>query len=216
MAVKPEKIKERLRILFPKANLSQKRIDEISAKLAKKPADDAEDDAIDLVINDANDFMDFEALAKEDDRVRTLESLAKKAQETPPNPKPTTEDPEPPKPKDGDDAPAWAKVLIQKVEAIEKGEVVKSKQSSIQTAFEKSDVLKNLKPHIKESWLKRIAVTDDLTDEQIAEQITAFETEYQELTQTAADNESYSGAAPNGGQNANISDKEIESIVDSL
>lgn len=208
MAVKPEKIKERLRILFPKANLSQKRIDEISAKLAKKPADDAGDEDVDLVINDANDLMDFEAIAKEDDRIRTLESRVRQPET--PNP----DDLE--KTKTGDDTPAWAKALLQKVEAIEKGEVVKSKQSSIVSAFNKSDVLKNLKPEIKDSWLKRIPITDDLTDEQISEQITSLEKEYQALTQTSADNQDYSGPTPTGNPSANISDEEIESIVDSL
>jgi len=212
MAVKPEKIKERLRILFPKANLSQKRIDEISAKLAKKPADDADDDAVDLVINDANDLMDFEAIAKEDDRIRTLEAKVKQPTSTNPE---KTEDPKP-EIKTGDDTPEWAKALLQKVEAIEKGEITKSKQSSIVNAFNKSDVLKNLKPEIKESWLKRIPITDDLTDEQISEQITSLENEYQALTQTSADNQIYSGPTPAGTPNADISDKEIDSIVDSL
>lgn len=212
MAVKPEKIKERLRILFPKANLSQKRIDEISAKLAKKPADDADDDAVDLVINDANDLMDFEAIAKEDDRIRTLEAKVK--QPNTPNPE-KTEDSKP-EMKTEDDTPEWAKALLQKVEAIEKGEITKSKQSSIVSAFNKSEVLKSLKPEIKESWLKRIPITDDLTDEQISEQITSLENEYQALTQTSADNQIYSGPTPAGTPNADISDKEIDSIVDSL
>ena len=202
MAVKPEKIKERLKALYPKANLSQKRIDEISAKLAKKSADDAEDGAIDSVITDANDLMDFEALAKEDDRIRTLEAKAKQ-------PEPNT-DPKKEEEEKGDDAPAWAKAMMQKMEAIEKGEVVKSKQSSISSAFEKSEVLKNLKPNLKEAWLKRIAVTDDLTDEQIAEHITSLENEYQEITQNVADNQDYSGATPS------FTERKGEATVDDI
>lgn len=185
MAVKPEKIKERLKVLFPKANLSQKRLDEISARLAKRPEDDAEDDAVDQVINDANDLMDFAAIAKEDDRIRTLEAKSK-ATET------TTEE----KKEEGDDAPAWAKALLQKVEAIEKGEITKSKQSSIRESFFKSEVLKNLSPEIQEAWLKRIPVSEDLTQEQINEQITSLESEFKSLTQFTADNQNYSGAAP--------------------
>lgn len=209
MAVKPEKIKERLKALYPKANLSQKRIDEISAKLAKKPADDAEDDAIDSVINDANDLMDFEALAKEDDRVRTLEAKAKQTE--------PIIDTKKEEEKGGDDAPAWAKAMMQKMEALEKGEIVKSKQSSISSAFEKSEVLKNLKPNLKEAWLRRIAVTDDLTDEQIAEQITSLETEYQELIQTTADNQNYSGPTPTGiPGGASISDSDINAVMNQI
>ena len=190
MAVDQAKVKARFKVLYPKSNLSQKRIDEILAKLAKKPADDADDAVIDAVITDANELLDFEAMAKEDDRVRNLEAKVKQLTTEPNNPTDT------PKPNDVDEAPAWAKAMMQKMEAIEKGEVAKSKQSSIAAAFEKSEVLKNLKPNIKESWLKRIAITDDLTDDQIAEQITAFETEYQELTQSAADNQNYAGPVP--------------------
>lgn len=188
MAVKPEKIKERLKVLFPKANLSQKRLDEISARLAKRPEDNAEDDAVDQVINDANDLMDFEGIAKEDDRIRTLEAKAKA---------PETTDPEKEEKKEeGDDAPAWAKALLQKVEAIEKGEITKSKQSSIRESFSKSEVLKNLSPEIQEAWIKRIPVSEDLTQEQINEQITSLESEFKSLTQFTADNQDYSGAAP--------------------
>jgi len=212
MAVDQQKVKARLRVLFPKANLSQKRIDEISAKLAKKPADDADDTAIDLVITDANDLMDFEAIAKEDDRVRNLEAKIKQPTEPNPTNPPTTD----PKPKDDEEAPAWAKAMMQKMEAIEKGEVVKSKQSSILKAFENSDVLKNLKPATKEAWLKRIAISDDLTEDQISEQISALETEYQELTQLAADNQQYAGPTPSSQPTGNISDEEISKLADSL
>lgn len=210
MAVDQQKVKARLKVLFPKANLSQKRIDEISAKLAKKPADDADDTAIDAVITDANDIMDFEALAKEDDRVRNLEAKIKQPT-TDPNPPA-----DPPKPNDVEEAPAWAKAMMQKMEAIEKGEVVKSKQSSIAAAFENSAVLKNLKPATKEAWLKRIPISDDLTSEQIAEQITALETEYQELTQLAADTQQYAGPTPSSHPNGNISDEELNALADSL
>ena len=187
MAVSTEKIKERLKVLFPKANLSQKRLDDISARLAKKPEDDAEDDVVDQVINDANDLMDFVAIAKEDDRIRTLEAKSKA---------PETTDSKKEEQVDNDDAPAWAKVLIQKVDAIEKGEITKSKQSSIRESFSKSEVLKNLSPEIQETWLKRIPLSEDLTQEQINEHIISLESEFKSLTQFTADNQDYSGAAP--------------------
>ena len=75
---KKQKIAGRLKALFPKANLSQKRIDAIADKLELKVADDADDSVIDDVVNQANDFMDFEAIAKEDDRIRTLEANLEK------------------------------------------------------------------------------------------------------------------------------------------
>lgn len=82
MAVSKEKVKARIKALFPKTNLTQKRLDEISAKLATKPADDASDDDIDQVINDFNEnsVMTIEEIAKNDDRIATL---ARKAAEKP-------------------------------------------------------------------------------------------------------------------------------------
>lgn len=84
MAVDAQKIKDRLKTLFPKANLSKARLDAIAAKLSQKPADDADDAAIDEVINDYNDngAMSIEELAKLDDKLRTLEAK----QPTPPTP----------------------------------------------------------------------------------------------------------------------------------
>jgi hypothetical protein len=63
MAVKPEIIKARLKVLFPKANLSQK-VRRLRAKLTKT-TDDADDATIDAIINDYNRVIDFEAVAKE-------------------------------------------------------------------------------------------------------------------------------------------------------
>lgn len=101
MAVEAAKIKARLRALFPKANLSTKRLDEISAKLAKKPEDGATDAQIDEVLNDYNDngAMTFEEIAKADDKIRTLE--AKKPE--PKTDEPKTDEPDP-------NEPAWFKL----------------------------------------------------------------------------------------------------------
>ena len=63
MAVEKSKVVNRLKALFPKANLSQKRLDALADKLASKPADDADDAAIDAVINDL--FYSEKRLTKE-------------------------------------------------------------------------------------------------------------------------------------------------------
>ncbi|MGG5506704.1 MULTISPECIES: hypothetical protein [unclassified Myroides] len=203
MAVKPEKIKERLKVLFPKANLSQKRLDEISARLAKKPEDDAEDDAIDQVINDANDLMDFAAIAKEDDRIRTLEAKSKAPETTDPKKEEKKEE--------GDDAPAWAKALIQKVEAIEKGEVVKSKQSTVTDLFAKSEVLKSLPEAQKQSWMNRV----NLESEDLSAEIASLETEYSELKQSVVDSMGFSGVPSyNSVGGKDISDAAVDAILD--
>ena len=121
---KRQTIAGRLKALFPKANLSTKRIDVITAKLESKVSDNADETAIDEILNQANDFMDFEAVAKEDDRIRTLEANQKKGEEGVDSPKNETVT-DPPK----DDTPEWAKTLLSKVDALEKGKVIDSKAS---------------------------------------------------------------------------------------
>jgi hypothetical protein len=221
MAVKPEKIKERLKALFPKANLSQKRLDALVAKLAPKPADDADDSAVDSVINDFNDIMSFEDIAREDDRVRTLEA---KAKETSDPPKPGTPGGDPPSdPPKGDDTPAWAKGMFDKLDTVTKeletlktGKVTETKKQTAAKLFESSEVLKGLKPEIKQSWLSRIPVTPETTEDEIKTHLTALETEYTELKQSMADSGNYSGPAPVGDPNTKVDDKAVEAVVDSM
>ena len=163
MAVAPEKIKARLKALFPKANLSTKRLDAYAAKLAPKPADDADDEAIDVIINDYNEVIDFEAVAKEDDKTRTLEAAKAKA------------DADAAKGKGGNgnddeevievdpDAPAWAKALLKQnekltsdLEAIKSGNLRQSKAEQAKSLLEKSEVFKKLDEDTKGFMLKNV------------------------------------------------------------
>lgn len=221
MAVDVKRIKERLKALFPKANLSQKRLDAIAAKLAQKPADDADDTAVDAVINDFNDVISFEDIAKEDDRVRTLE--AKANQPNPPADPAKPQDPPTDPPKPSDDTPAWAKDMFGKLdkvttelETLKTGKITETKKQTAQKLFEASEVLKGLKPEIKASWLNRVAVTPETTEDEIKEQITGLENEFTDLKQTLADSENYPGAAPAGGSNVKVDDKAVDAIVESM
>lgn len=204
---KKQKIAGRLKALFPKANLSQKRIDAIADKLESKVADDADDSAIDDVVNQANDFMDFEVIAKEDDRIRTLEANQKKAGEEEPNPPGTP--PTPPK----DETPEWAKSLLQKVEAIEKGEIAKSKASTVADLFSKSEVLKGLPEKQKQSWINRV----NLEAEDLASEISSLETEYTELKQSIVDSSDYAGAPFRAtGAGSSVSDADLDAVMGNL
>lgn len=213
MAVTPEKIKARLKVLFPKANLSQKRIDEISAKLAPKPADDADDAAVDVFINDANELMGFDAMAKEDDRVRTLEANQKKPTDPVPEP-----DPKPiPAP---DDAPEWAKAmaetnrkLLEKVEALESGKITETKRQTASQAIEASEVFKALTPEGRSKWVDRIKLDSEVPFE---DQVKEFETEFTDIKQTLANSSSYSGPTPTGETDTKPSDKELSYVMGKL
>lgn len=209
MPVPVDTIKARLRVLFPKANLSQKRLDVISAKLATKPEDGADDNAVDLIINQSNDFYSFEEIAKDDDRMRTLEAN----QKAPANP-------EPPKPNDppiptppNNDAPEWAKALIEKVTNLETGKVTETKKQTVKELVSKSAVLSKMKPEVRERWENRIDVNSEKSFE---DQLKELETEYSEIVQTNANDSNYAGAAGGGSSDIKPSEAEIKSIVDNL
>jgi len=205
---KRAKIAGRLKALFPKANLSTKRIDAITAKLESKVSDDADDAAIDEIVNQANDFMDFDALAKEDDRVRTLEANQKKGEE---GGNPPKDDPKNDPPKD--DTPEWAKALLIKVDALEKGKITDSKANTVADLFSKSEILKGLTENQKQSWLKRV----NLESEDLAAEVAGLETEYTELKQSFADSSDLAGGTFSGteGKTA-VSDAEISAVMSNL
>lgn len=219
MAVAPEKIKARLKALFPKANLSTKRLDVYAAKLAPKPADDADDAAIDVIINDYNEVIDFEAVAKEDDKTRTLEAAkAKLEADKAKGGKGKSSDEEEEEVIEVDnDAPVWAKALFKQneklsseIESIKTGNVTQTKRATASELFGKSEILKGLKPELKERWLNRIDVNSETPfDEQIKE----LESEYSELVQVTADQNQYGGPA-GGGNQADL--KADQAVVDKM
>lgn len=213
-----EKIKARLKHLWPKANLSTTRIDEISDKLSKKLTDDSDDAAVDGVLNDANDLMDFEATAKNDDRLRTLEKKAKEGDDKG-NGDDDKKDDDDKSDKSNDQANPnkelleAIKGLKDEIKEIKTGKITETKQAAAQAAFEKSEILKGLKPEIKQSWLNRIDVNSETT---LEDQLKVLETEYTDLTQDFANSQSYAGPTPRGGGDLKPSDDVVNEIVGNL
>lgn len=206
---KKQKIAGRLKALFPKANLSQKRIDAIADKLETKISDDAEETTIDEVINQANEFMDFEAIAKEDDRIRTLEANQKKAGEGEGEPNPPAAPPTPPI----DETPEWAKALLQKVESIEKGEIIKSKSQAISDLFSKSEILKTLPENQKQAWIKRV----NLDSEDLNAEVSNLEKEFEELRQSIINTGDFAGPPVTiSSGSASISDTDLTEVINQL
>lgn len=211
MAVERSKVISRLKALFPKANLSQKRLDALADKLATKPADDADDAAIDLVINDFNSVLSIEEIARDDDRIRTLEQKANPNPPTPPVP------PTPPTPPKGDEVPSWAQAILDsnkklegELEAIKTGKVIETKRATASELFAKSEVLKRIPESIRPNWVNRIDLNSETSFD---DQIKALETEYSELVQVNADNNQYAGAAGGGGTDIKADANIVESIV---
>ena len=223
MAVKPEVIKARLKALFPKANLSTKRLDAYAAKLAPKPADDADEATVDALINDYNEVIDFEAVAKEDDKTRTLEADKKKAEDAAAakGGKGGKKDDEEEEEEDetAGMTPFEKKMLKSfgdlksDIDSIKTGNVLQTKKQTASQLFEKSEVLKSLKPELKDRWVNRVDVNSETP---IEDQIKELESEYSELVQVNADNNQYGGPAGVGSSNQKPDDAVVNSIVENL
>lgn len=213
MPVEANRIKGKLKEIFPKVNLSTKRLDEISARLAKKATDEADDEMIAQLVNDANDFMPFADIAKEDDKIRTLEANQKKPDSTdptPPNDQPT--------PKSTVDAPpAWAKamadtnaILLKKIEALETGKVIESKTQAARAEFEKNEIFKSIPEKGREFYFKQIDVNSETP---FADQIKNLEETHIEITQSKADATGYAGRPPIASSGATVDQKLVDAIV---
>lgn len=210
--IKPELIKARLRELFPKANLSTKRLDELSERLSKKPVDDADQAAIDEVINSANDFMSFDEIAREDDRIRTLETKIARPEPKPPEPalpEPTREN---------DDTPEWAKALLAKNEKLEAdlnalvtGKVTETKLQQARQLFDNSEVFKSIKNDgTKEFFFKQV---DANSEKAFEEQIKELETTYSTMVQNTSDEIDHGGTPPQGIADKKPTEAEMDAII---
>ena len=67
-----QEIQGRLRVLFPKANLSRERISQYAEELIKKLTEESTQEDLDGLLTDLNDMVNFEQVAKQDDQLRTL------------------------------------------------------------------------------------------------------------------------------------------------
>jgi hypothetical protein len=221
MAKTPEIIKARLKALFPKANLSQKRLDAYAAKLAPKPADDADDAAVDAIINDYNEVIDFVAIAQEDDRTRTLEADKKKAEEAAAAKGGKKDGEEEEEEDETEGLTPFEKKMLKSfgdlksdIDSIKTGNVLQTKKQTASQLFEKSDVLSKLKEELKPRWINRIDVNSETP---IEDQIKELESEYSELVQVNADNNQYGGPAGGGqGGVGKMSPEAAKSIVEGV
>lgn len=151
MAVEASKVKARLRALFPKANLSSKRLDEISDKLGKKIEDNATDAQIDEAVTEQNELYSFEEIAKNDDRARTERKKVEHKEEEKEEAKPNEEQ-----------MPAWAKQLVDTVNAFK----AEKQAQTLEQRFKSDERLKNVNPVL---FKGRIPTSEDGFDEAIEE-----------------------------------------------
>jgi hypothetical protein len=222
MAVKPEIIKARLKVLFPKANLSQKRLDTYVAKLAQKPADDADEEAIDAIINDYNDVIDFTAMAQEDDRVRTTEAEKKKAAELAAKAKGGSDQDDDDDDDDDDDKDMtpFEKRMLKNfgalkldIDSIKSGNVQKSKLEQAKALLGNSEVFKKLDEDTKSFMLKNVDLDSETTFE---DQITGLEGMFGKMVQKSADENQYAPGAGQGNPSKDVDDKLVGDIVEKM
>lgn len=226
MAVPKERVVIRLKAFAGRANLSNTRIDELSARLCSLPADDADDAAIDAVITSADAMFPFKDIAAQDDMIIGLKAKVEKKPEEKTKEQLDAEakaktDAEAIEAAKKADTPAWALALIEankkledKLTVLETGKVIENKKSIASQAFEKSEVFKALKtPEDKEFWLNQINVDSEVTHD---EQIKGLETRFTGMQQTFAESLGYSGPTPSNGLPIKPDEKLIDSVVDSL
>lgn len=223
MAVEKTKVIPRLKALFPKANLSQKRLDAIADKLGKKLADDADDDAIDAAINDFNDVLSFEDIAKDDDRARTLESEKKKAEELAAKnkgKKPSDDEEEVEEEVETEGMTPFEKMMLKKfgeiksdIDTIKSGNAKQTKLQQAEALLSKSEVFKGLDDETKKFMLKNVELESETPFE---EQIISLETVFGKMIQTSADNNVYGGAAGNGSAEVKADQAKVDAFVDNI
>ena len=179
-----EKIIARLRILFPGVNLSKSRLDRFCNPDKLKITEETEETEIDQKLKDLNEVFDFSDIAKNDDRLRTLEAKEKKE----PNKEPEKKsDQEPERPEEAGLSPEvkalmeTVKALTQTVSTMQAGKTTESRKQILETK------LKEAQPKFKEKILKDFSRMQFEKDEDFDAYLTETETDLTEFNQSLSD-----------------------------
>jgi superfamily I DNA and/or RNA helicase len=140
------------------ANLSQKRIDAIADRLHKKFPDLTEEADHEAKLEDYYDDDTLKDIAKDDDKLRTIEAIKPK-----PQPQPSNDNN--PQPQPQEEMPAWAKDLLTEVKTLKQ----EKQQQSIQQKLGQHEKLKDIN---KTFWSKRALPTKDEDIDAFVEEVT--------------------------------------------
>lgn len=202
-----EKIIARLKAKFSGVNLSKTRLDQIADKLAAKITDENE---IDGRLDELNEVLPFADIAKQDDKVRTLEAKVKEKQ--PSDPK----NDDPPKPEDTPaDIPEWAKTLVdQNKKLAEELQEFKKGRTAEQNKARLLQILKDKKvdeKYLNDPLRKRAIESQTFKDDQ---EIETFANEIFESFQQTQTEQKQSGlpSAPITGKVENP-DKDVSPLM---
>jgi hypothetical protein len=185
-----ETFKARLKTKFPGVNLSQKRIDEFSARLHKKFPDLTEEADHDTRLDELNELQPFDELAKQDDKLRTLEAKTKE----PVKPDPAKPDPAKPDPAPKTDADKLAALEAQFGQLADTVKKYQDKEAKgkLNETFQAKLATKK----IPTAFAKRFSVD---TEEQMEAMITEAETDYNAIVNEASEKNIGNKDTPLGG-----------------
>jgi len=206
-----ESIKALLQTKFGGVQLSDARIEAFAKRFEGKVTSEEDLETRLFALDEALPFAD---IAKEDDRVRSLEAAAKK--------KPGEEkkpDTDPAKKPDGDEAPEWAKALIEgnktlteKLAALEGNKIVNDRKSAILAKLKDADESYSAKV-LRD--FGRMSFADDAAFEEYLGEV---ETDFTTHVQTTAESQLGKDAPFVGMTDAkgHVSDTTVEEIVNNL
>jgi len=211
-----EKIIARLRALYPGVNLSKARLDEYANPDKLKITEETTETEIDEKLNYLNAIIPFSEIAKQDDRLRTLEAKEKK----PADPKPQ----DPPKPEDAPtdlqkviaDAIASAITPIaQELSELKNGKKAESRKSLLEAK------LKDAPDSIKEMYLENFELSEFKSDEAFQDFLTKTEARIPALTQQWNNQLLASNGKPfqvnnNTGGKKQASKEEVDKVYESI
>jgi hypothetical protein len=210
MAVTKLQLEARLRLKYPKANLSKERINEFSDRLSPIPKDGATDEEIDAVLDQSNTYMPFEEIAKNDDKLRSMKKQIDETK-TPAEieaeriAKEKSDAKEKAENEAKDKAPEWFKPFAEKLETMDgrfvdfdknltgmkKDTDITLRKEQAKALFEGDETLKGMDEGIRSTWLNtRIDYTSETP---LEDQVKSLSSEYSSFTQSSADGKTLSG-----------------------
>ena len=197
-----EKIIAAIKAKFPAINLSKPRLNAIAAKIEAKIIDD--ETKIDGALDTYNEYNPLADIAKADDKLRDLESKSKgKKEDTPTEDKKEVAPP--------DDAPEWAKALIEQNKALAQS-VAAMQGEKVQNSI-KSKATEKLKEVPNSYWGKRALPEKD---EDLDAFVTEVAADYAQFKQEMTDQGLSVLAAPRAGGASQAATKvspEIQAFV---
>lgn len=200
-----DKIKTKLKELFPNLNLSKERVEAI-AKAVNSGI--TEEEAIETQLNLVNSVTPFAELARLDDVERNFKS---RKPETPPAPVPA------PETKQDDEIPAWAKALVESNKELKEqlaGQQVATLKEKRTATFKAS--IKDLPKEMQELRLKSFNRMSFENDEDFNEYITDTTAEVSAHVQAEKDSQNSGYRPQTPSKDVTLSKAEQESIDEAV